>query len=303
MGKTMMVTYYHHSGFTVASGDVLLVFDYWTGKEKKLPEYLQLPPERLRQFKKIYVFITHDHADHLDEVVYEWEQYAPIQYVIAYDMEDGRKGLRMKPGDAEIFSDRLKVTAYGSTDKGVSFLAELDGVVFFHAGDLNFWHWREVSTAKEIADADVDFRAEVEPIAAEQKEKIDVAFFPVDPRMGMHFDAGANYFMMTVKPRLLLPMHFWGRSDVIVEFARRSRSRETEIVPLVHQGQSIRLDFDDDGFMNINVLQPPAAPQREIRLEHQAEVQFYDEHDPFNDPFHETDLPVDLNEEDPVDAE
>lgn len=288
----MMVTYYHHSGFTVASGDTLLIFDYWTGKEKKLPENLQIPLESLALYKEIYVFISHSHEDHYDEVVYSWEQYVPVHYVISYDLPDGLHGVRMKPGASETFSDRLKVKAYGSTDAGVSFLVELDGVKFFHAGDLNFWHWREVSTAKEISEADDDFRAETEIIAREQKEQIDVAFFPVDPRMGLHFDAGANYFMMCLKPRLLIPMHFWGRSDVIIEFARRSRSRETEIIPLVHQGQPMRLDFDDDGFMNIFVLQAPKAPPRVFTLDRSVDIQGLSE----DDPFHESDLPVDLDE-------
>lgn len=289
MGKMMTVTYYHHSGFSVASGDVLLIFDYWTGKEKKLPERFQINMDLLTRYREVYVFISHGHVDHFDPVVYEWALYAPMQYVIAEGMPDKAHGMRIAPGGKAKLSDRVTVNAFGSTDDGVSFLVELDGVKFFHAGDLNFWHWREVSTAKEIEEADKDFRAEVAPLIGED---IDVCFFPVDPRMGMHFDAGANYFMMTVKPRLLLPMHFWGRSDVIVEFARRSRSRETEIVPMVNQGQQIELEFDDDGFMTINILQPPTEPRTHARNDNSVNLDGYEG----DDPFHETDLPVDLEE-------
>ena len=35
MSKMMNVTYYHHSGFAVSSGDVLLVFDYWRGSASR----------------------------------------------------------------------------------------------------------------------------------------------------------------------------------------------------------------------------------------------------------------------------
>ena len=50
MSKKMTVTYYHHSGFSVASGDVLLVFDYWRGKARKFPESLGITPETLARF-------------------------------------------------------------------------------------------------------------------------------------------------------------------------------------------------------------------------------------------------------------
>ncbi len=283
----MTVTYHHHSGFSVSSGDVLLVFDYWTGRKNRLPDSLRITPEKLAAYSEVYVFISHDHADHYDEVVYTWQQYAPVTYIIADDMPMSMAGRRMGPGGVLELSDRLTVKAFGSTDAGVSFLATLDGVNFFHAGDLNFWHWREVSNARQIEMAEEDFRKEVEPI---QGTDIDVAFFPVDPRLGMLFDAGANYFMMTVKPRLLIPMHFWGRGEVIVEYARRSRTRDTEIIAMTVQGQSIDLDFDEDGFMTISLLPLPVQPQEVAAPANAVSLDGYEG----ADPFHETDLPVEM---------
>lgn len=288
MDRLMTVTYYYHSGFSVASGDVLLVFDYWRGKANRFPEALGITPEMLARFNEVYVFISHEHEDHYDGVVYTWDQYAPVTYVIADTLPEKARGLRMKKGDETVFSDRVKVKAYGSTDSGVSFLVTLDGLRFFHAGDLNFWHWREVSNARQIQEADEDFRGEVADI---EGEEIDVAFFPVDPRQGMLYDAGANYFMLTVKPRLLLPMHFWGRNDVIVEFARRSRSRETEIIALTNPGQGIRLDVEEDGFMNISMLNAPILPEKSDAAQTDVSLAGYEG----EDPFHESDLPVEMN--------
>jgi len=108
--------------------------------------------------------------------------------------------------------------------------------------------------------------------------------------MGMLFDAGANYFTLTVKPRLLLPMHFWGRGDVIVEFARRSRTRETEIIALTNPGQGINLDIEDDGFMNISLLSAPVLPQEQPITDAAVSLDGYEG----ADPFHETDLPIDI---------
>ena len=287
MSQKMTVTYYHHSGFSVASGDVLLVFDYWRGKARKFPEALGITPETLARFNEVYVFITHEHEDHLDPVVYTWDQYAPTTYIIADCLPNGCRGYRMGKGDEMTFSDRLQVKAYGSTDSGVSFLVTLDDMHFFHAGDLNFWHWREVCNARQIQEADDDFRAEVADI---QGAEIDVAFFPVDPRLGMLFDAGANYFILTVKPRLLLPMHFWGRSDVIIEFARRNRTRESEIVALTNPGQAIALDIEDDGFMNISLLAAPNLEQLAPTDNQVVSLAGFEG----EDPFYETDLPIDM---------
>ena len=113
---------------------------------------------------------------------------------------------------------------------------KLPEYTIFHAGDLNLWHWRDVSTVREIAQAEDAFYAAMKPL---EKEKIDVAFFPVDPRQGSLYDAGALYFLMSVKPRLMIPMHFQGRADVATDFARKNRSRRTNIVALTRRGESI----------------------------------------------------------------
>ena len=287
MSKKMTVTYYHHSGFSVASGDVLLVFDYWRGKANPFPEALGITPEVLARYNEVYVFISHEHEDHYDGVVYTWDQYAPVTYIVADCLPEQARGHRVQKGSEMSLSDRMQVKCYGSTDSGVSFLVTVDGVSFFHAGDLNFWHWREVCNAHQIQEADADFRSEMADI---QGVDIDVAFFPVDPRMGMLFDAGANYFVLTAKPRLLLPMHFWGRSDVISEFARRSRTRETEIVALSSPGQAITLDIEDDGFMNITLLSAPTVHQAAPAADQAVSLDGYEG----ADPFHETDLPIDM---------
>ncbi len=283
----MNVTYYYHSGFSVASEDILLVFDYWRGTAGKLPEALGVTPEVLARYNQVYVFISHEHEDHFDGLVYTWEQYAPTAYIVADSLPEGARGHRMKKGDELHLNDRVQVKAYGSTDAGVSFLVKLDGMHFFHAGDLNFWHWREVCNARQIQEADDDFRSEMADLTGID---VDVAFFPCDPRLGMLFDAGVNYFMLTVKPRLLLPMHFWSRSDVINEFARRSRTRETEIVALTSPGQAIDLDIEEDGFMNITLLSAPALPVDTSASEQHVSLEGYEG----ADPFHETDLPIDI---------
>lgn len=295
MDRKLTVTYYHHSGFSVAMDDVLLVFDYWTGEHGELPEDKRITVDFLKLFRQVYVFISHEHPDHLDPVVFTWRSEAPVTYIVSADMPVGTRGKRMAPGDSLTLSPEVSVKAFDSTDLGVSFLVDIQGVHVFHAGDLNFWHWREESTVKEIEEADDAFRQAVEPIA---REKIDLAFFPVDARQGLMYDAGANYFIMCVKPRLLIPMHFWGRAEIAMEFARRSRCRQTEVMALTRYGEQISLDFTDDGYIDVSLLTPPevVVSSRTAPIElpvvelPEPRTPAYDPEDPFSD----TDLPVDI---------
>ena len=294
MEKWLDVTYYHHSGFSAAMDDVLLVFDYWLGEKGELPENKRITPEMLRAYEEIYVFISHEHPDHLDPAVFEWRKEVNVTYIVSGDMPVGTRGRRMNPGDEMVLSPRVKVKAFESTDLGVSFLVDLCGVHIFHAGDLNFWHWREESTIKEIEEADERFRRAVDPI---MKESIDLAFFPVDPRQGRLFDAGANYFILSVKPRLLVPMHFWGRAEIAEEYARRARCKQTEVIAMTRFGEQIRLEFEESGYLTVHLLTAPepVAVKKEDALpvaDGQIDLNGYEGHDPFND----TDLPVKLDD-------
>ena len=135
------------------------------------------------------------------------------------------------------------MNAYGSTDEGVSFYVDFAGITLFHAGDLNLWHWRDESSVTEIESAERAFYDCVAPIP---KQKIDVAFFPVDPRQGSMYDAGAGYFIMTVKPRFFIPMHFQGRPDVALRFAVTGETPQTRIVALEQPGDHIDLHLPED---------------------------------------------------------
>ena len=73
MAGKAIVTYFHHSGFTVAVEKTLLVFDYWRGENGELPENAQLSSRDFEGYDQILVFVSHDHEDHLDEVIYSWD--------------------------------------------------------------------------------------------------------------------------------------------------------------------------------------------------------------------------------------
>lgn len=289
MSKIVDVTYYVHSGFSCAIDGNFFIFDYWRGQDPEELEGHELTVEKLKNYKNVYVFITHSHPDHFDPIVYEWYKELPVNYIVSYEMPIGSRGKRMNPGDTYKISEKIQVKAFDSTDLGVSYLLSYEDINIFHAGDLNFWHWREESTAQEIDEAEVQFKNAMEPI---KKENIDIAFFPVDPRQGRLFDAGANYFLMSVKPRLMIPMHFWQKNEIAVEFARRSRSRDSEVLAMTKPGEKIRLEFTDDGYMVINILDNKRTDSVFADRDGYIDLDKYEEKDPFQD----TDLPVKFDE-------
>ena len=284
MEKTAVVTYYHHSGFTVEVMDTLLVFDYWRGENGELPEKVQLREQDLAGHKRVLVFVSHSHEDHFDDIIYSWDyQRLGITYIISDDLPIGKRGKRVKPGDTLTVGD-AEIRVFDSTDKGVSFYVSLYGLNIFHAGDLNLWHWREESTLREIAQAEKDFYAAMAPI---DHLPMDIAMFPVDPRMGGLYEAGANYFVMSVKPRVFLPMHWQGRAEVAQSYARKSKTRYTEVLALTQPREQAELTFLDDQELHIHISapMPETSPEEsEGKLDGLAG----------SDPFANSDLPVQL---------
>ncbi len=128
MEKTAAVTYFYHSGFTVEVLDTLLVFDYWRGEHGELSEKAQLQERDLEGYKRVLVFVSHDHEDHFDGIIYSWDyQRLPITYVISDDLPPGKRGKRVKPGDILTVGD-VEIRVFSSTDKGVSFYVSLYGL-------------------------------------------------------------------------------------------------------------------------------------------------------------------------------
>lgn len=282
MANQATVTYFYHSGFSVAVEDTLLIFDYWRGDQDALPESCQITPRDFEGFRQVLVFVSHDHEDHFDEIIYTWKFDGPVTYIVADDMPIGKRGKRVKPGDS-LEIGGAEILVFSSTDKGVSYYVTIHGLHIFHAGDLNLWHWREESTLREIAQAENAFYAAVAPL---ERLPVDVAMFPVDPRMGGFYDAGANYFVMAVKPRLFIPMHWQGKPEVATSYARKGRTKYTEVLALTKPRERAEMTFEENE-LHIHIYSPPRDPLTG-QLISDVQLNAYSAADPFSD----TDLPV-----------
>lgn len=209
----MRLTYIFHSGFAVEHPNFTIIFDYYKdslGNNKGV-----VHDRLLHRPQKLYVLSSHSHPDHFNPEVLEWRDIrSDITYIFSKDIEtmSGVPGLRYKSinfvDKGEIYTDEfLQITAFGSTDLGISFKVTFDNRVIFHAGDLNNWHWNEESTDEEVIEAEQAYLDELNHIAA-STPCLDLAMFPVDPRLGADYMLGAEQFLEKIPTRLFVPMHF-----------------------------------------------------------------------------------------------
>ncbi len=284
----LTVTYLYHSGFMMSMSKTLFVFDYWQGESTALPVKARISEKDFEHYDAVYVFVSHSHPDHFDEVIYTWDQKKyNIQYIVSDDIPVGKKGKRMHVGETLSF-DTFDVTAYDSTDLGVSFYLHFESVNVFFAGDLNLWHWRDESTLRQVLEAEKAFYKACDPLVS---LPIDLAFFPLDPRLGGMFDSGMNHFIMSVKPRLVIPMHFQNRPEVVFEYARKGRTKYTEILSMTKPRERADLQFLENE-LKIHLHTPVQGLYDDVTEKEEDTLQKFDKNDPFSD----TDLPVQLGE-------
>ena len=229
------ITYLNHSGFSVQTASRFFVFDYCPSMDRPS----QIKADILQQNDRIYVFASHSHGDHFDPAIFRWQEANPqITYVLSDDISPSFKPNRLhRMGPYESWQDgEMTVLSFGSTDAGISFLVKVDGLSIFHAGDLNWWRWSGESQAEQDY-ADQFFLSEMEKLAG---QPVDIAFFPVDRRLGENYALGAEYFAAKMKPRLLVPMHFGSDFAATQAFLQQVQNTAIKTVEITRKGQVIK---------------------------------------------------------------
>lgn len=219
------VTYLSNSGFLQEIGKTLLIFDYTCDCPQFVNETL------FPKFDRVVFFVSHSHYDHFSPDIFAFSRLSNVDYALSYDVY-APCGVKMNPGET-IKLNGISVSAFGSTDLGVSFLVETDGIRVFHAGDLNFWHWKTQSSPFEVMQMRRLFTGILDTLPG----RFDAAFFPVDPRLERDYDEGAQIFLDRFAPRALFPMHFREAVWAPLAFAEKNKGGNTRVFPLTRSGQ------------------------------------------------------------------
>lgn len=227
------VKYLYHSGFMVSIDDTVLVFDYCEHSGAG-----RIEREDLEKYKYKFLFLSHSHRDHYTQEAFE----LPFNDIlISDDFLPYAPGTRVSPG-IELSSEIIKLNVFGSTDLGVSFLVNVHGVNIFHAGDFNFWHWDEESDEAYVKEAKALFDKVLEPIKA-HADKIDIAFFPVDKRLGKNCGRGAELFIESIRPKYLIPMHTSDESGrTAIDFAK-NEFMKTKVMAMTKRGEALDINL------------------------------------------------------------
>lgn len=229
----MKVTFLDHSGFLVEVQDAYFLFDYYKGK---LPQ--------LDVAKKLYVFVSHSHYDHFRKDLFELKfDSQNIYYIISSDIVvtkcECQDLIQMDP-DEQKEVQGAKIRTLRSTDEGVAFLVEYKGKTIYHAGDLNWWHW-EGEPEEYNLEMKHAYQTEINKLAGEQ---IDLAFIPVDPRLGEQYCWGLDYFMKHTETKVVFPMHFWEDYTIFDRLNQEACVQDyaERIMRMERSGQSFVLD-------------------------------------------------------------
>lgn len=208
----MKITYIHHSSFAVELESAVFLFDYYEGT---LPEF---PVD-----KRLFVLASHFHGDHFSPVIFELaEQRTNVRYILSKDIGARRVPEKyrdlvcfVKAGEKMELDARLlpqgTLETFKSTDEGVAFWITCEGQEIYHAGDLNNWWWEGEDKAWNH-NMEANYKREMEKMAG---RSADVAFVPLDPRLGQWFYLGMQGFMEKVNAKHVFPMHFWKDYSII----------------------------------------------------------------------------------------
>lgn len=226
----MKIYYIYHSCFVVEDEKSILIFDYYK-TPKKLESRINILDFIKRKDKQIYVFVSHIHYDHFNPEILNWNKFNKnIKYIFSSDIKIDSKNLDIiflgENQEKNILD--INVKTYGSTDEGVSFWIETGEKILFHAGDLNWWAWLDDTLEEEKYMRD-KFQAIIKDIKNNDKN-IDIAFFPVDPRLKENMYKGGEYFISELEPKYFIPMHFDKGYVEIEEFRQKYSSSKTKIL-------------------------------------------------------------------------
>ncbi|MBC7959927.1 MAG: MBL fold metallo-hydrolase, partial [Vallitaleaceae bacterium] len=147
--KNIKIWYLDHSSFAVKVKNKVLIFDYHNDQEfngKKGFEGGVIRPEELKGLD-VFVFVSHSHNDHYNPIIHSWEKEArKITYIFSSDVEekDTHKVHLVEPHKEYDFHG-IHIKTLLSNDMGVAFYVTIEGLHFFHSGDLNWWRWPQES--------------------------------------------------------------------------------------------------------------------------------------------------------------
>lgn len=236
----MEIIYLDNSGFAITDGKLFMAIDYCNDRPVKGKQGLEggvLTDADLAKYETKLVLFSHSHSDHYVKSAFDLKNLD--KFIISSEFPKAYEGVRLAPLES-YEGEGIKVKAFGSTDIGISFLIDAFGKRIFHAGDFNYWHWKDESTQEEIKEAHDFYLKELEPMLA-YAGSIDICFFPVDPRMGEDTMEGPLDFADKMKPKFMIPMHNQSDPQLAYRFVEELKKRNMAGAAIPTRGERFQI--------------------------------------------------------------
>ena len=195
-----IIWYLGHCGWAIKTQNHFLIFDYWQHGNEPGEASLSnghINPEEMKN-SQVYVFVSHEHYDHFDPIIFEWEKRIKnIKYILGWQLQDRQNYLYIKPGEPTQIDDLYIITnsCYDGGVPNLGFLINVDGIVMYHSGD---------------DDSDnLD-------IITKNTKQLDLFFQNINRNKG----EGAIQRIESLLPEVALPMHFGEREYRYKGFAK-----------------------------------------------------------------------------------
>ena len=223
-----VIWYLGHSGIAMKTKEHLLILDYWNYGGQPDEPSLANGHINIDEIKDLspYVFVTHNHIDHHDSIIYYWQESVPnITYVFGWQDTIDTEYLRLGPRESTIVND-IRVQTIQSPDAeeaGGNFVINVDGLTIYHSGGYSH-DTSQYALFKE----DIKYLGEIAKGA-------DIAFV----RIGNDWqNEEALLTIETVKPKMMFPLHAREREVVYRNFAEQAAERKgnTEIILAENRG-------------------------------------------------------------------
>lgn len=216
----MHVTYLAHSGFLVETTSCYLLFDWWQGD---LPAMADKP---------LYIFASHSHHDHFIPEIFTLKG----TYILSDDISlVSRDHVHLVKGNQTLTVDNLVIETLPSTDEGVAFIVTVDGKTIYHAGDLNWWHWKGEPDPWN-PQMEKDFKQYIAPLTG---RTLDLAMVPLDGRLQYAASWGLRHLLEIATAHVVVPMHQWNDPTPTRDFVKSYPQWASCIHPLEVSGDSL----------------------------------------------------------------
>ncbi len=240
----MKVLYQGHSAWIVYTANLILLFDNTEDRYLDFDKFSD---------KRVVLFFSHEHKDHYNKNLHERaKKFNNVTTILGgfgvseTDNNSYNQTIVMHPHETrKIILDGkqiLNVYSGESTDAGVCFYIETNGLAIFHAGDHSDWGDGDPANKRYYHEIDI---IRTHSLNASDKG-VDIIFIPICTFNGSRpkeMTKAAIYAINVLNPKVVFPMHANGHEELYEMFATDAYNAgiDTQIICMKEIGQIFEL--------------------------------------------------------------